>query len=248
MIPTSAVRSPRTGWGRQRVAAVAAALALAWPAPASGTGRAVTLSAQDGTSLAGMLYEASNRPSAGIVLVHMLGRSKDEWMALADRLQAAGATVLAIDLRGHGSSGGNGSDLESMVGDVRAAAQWLAARPSAKASSIGIVGASLGANLSALAAVDLPAVRAVALLSPSLDYRGVRLDAATIKRLSDRAVWLLASLDDPLALRTVNELAAVGGLVEQRVSPVRAHGTALLTGDPDVVPALVDWLRRTLIF
>lgn len=215
--------------------------------PAAASGRPVSWTAADGTQLAGMLYEAG-RQSPGVVLVHMLGRSKDEWAAVAARLQEAGATVLAMDLRGHGGSGGNGSAFGPMPGDVRTAAEWLTARGGVRPGALAIVGASLGATLAVMAAADLPSVRAVALISPSLDYRGLRLDAAALKKLGSKAVWLVASTEDPYALRTIRELAGPDGIREQRLSATRAHGTALFSADPDLTSALVDWLRRTLIF
>jgi acetyl esterase/lipase len=155
---------------------------------------------------------------------------------------------LAIDLRGHGRSGGNGADLPAMIGDVQAAVGWLAAQQSVRHGGVAIVGASIGANLAAIVAADSLAVTAVALISPSLDYRGVRIDATRINKLGDRPVWLAASSEDPYALRTIKELAGEGVTRQQRVSSVRAHGTALLYGDNDLAGALVDWLRRTLIF
>lgn len=240
-----------TGAGRQALRTIAS-LALvgivAAASLASASGRAVSLTAPDGTPLAGMLYETSSRPAPAVVLVHMLGRSKDEWIDLADRLQDAGATVLAFDLRGHGGSGGNGAMLGSMSTDVRAAVEWLAVRPGVRPGAMALVGASLGANLAGLVAADLAAVRAVALVSPSLDYRGIRLDVGVMKKIGNRPVWLAASTEDPYALRTVRELATGGGVREQRLSSARAHGTGLFAADPDLAPALVDWLRRTLVF
>ena len=211
-------------------------------------GRPVGFTAPDGTSLHGLLYEASARPAPGIVLVHMLGRSKDEWSWVADRLQEAGATVLALDLRGHGSSGGSPALLAPMVTDVTAAIDWLADRPHVRFGSLAVVGASLGANLAALAAADRGSVRAVALVSPSLDYRGVRLDSGTMKKLAGRPVWLAASTEDAYALRTVKELVSTGGTREQLLSTARAHGTGLLGADPELARSLMDWLRRTLVF
>ena len=215
--------------------------------PASAAGRPVTLVAADGTVLGGMFYEASPRPAPAVVLVHMLGRSKDEWLRFAERLEDAGIAALAIDLRGHGRSGGNGSELTAMVGDVQAAITWLAAHPSVRPDALAVVGASLGANLAGIAAADSGMVRGVGMISPSLDYRGVRLDAAVIKKLGMRAVWLAASTDDPYSLRTIREFTATAALHEQRLSGVRAHGTTLLSTDPELTRALVDWLRRTLI-
>jgi alpha-beta hydrolase superfamily lysophospholipase len=211
-------------------------------------GRNVSFNAPDGTTLTAVVYESSNRPAPGIVLVHMLGRSKDEWIPLASTLQQTGATVVAIDLRGHGGSSGDGSMLALMVADVLAGADWLAHRPGIRGDAIAVVGASLGANLAALAAARNPSITAIALISPSLDYRGVRLDAAAIKQLGTRPMWLGASTEDPLALRTVKELITSGGPREQRLSGAPAHGTHLLAADQELTRALVDWLRRTLIF
>lgn len=232
---------------RSAAAVVLTLSAIVGVEPLAAAGRNVSWTAADGTSLAGTLYE-TGRQGPGVVLVHMLGRSKDEWAAVAARLQEAGITVLALDLRGHGNSGGSGGALGPMAGDVRAAVDWLAARGNIRPGAMALVGASFGATLATIVAAESSSVRAVALISPSLDYRGARLDAAAIKKLGSRAVWLVASTEDPYALRTVRELAGPDGGREQRLSAVRAHGTALFTADPDLTSALVDWLRRTLIF
>lgn len=216
--------------------------------PVEAAGRPVVFQSLDGTSLAGEFYESSNRPSPGVVLVHMLTRSKSDWHGLPDRIRDAGITALAIDLRGHGASSGSAGDLAAMVQDVRAAAQWLATRQNVRPDAIGVVGASLGASLALLAAVELPQVRVIGLLSPSLDYRGLRTDTALIKRLGSRSIWLAASSEDPLALRTLRDIAAENsGPREQLVSSTAAHGTVLLERDGDVARALVDWLRRSLV-
>lgn len=217
-------------------------------APAVAAGRPVTIVAPDGTTLAAMFYETSPRPAPAVVLVHMLGRSKDEWSVVAERLVDAGIASLAIDLRGHGRSAGNGSELRAMVADVRAGLDWLAANPAIRPDMLGVVGASLGASLAALAAAEAPSVRAVAMISPSLDYRGIRLDASVMRKIGTRPVWMAASTEDPYALRTVKELIAGATAREQRLSGVRGHGTSLLWSDPELARALVDWLRRTLIF
>jgi alpha-beta hydrolase superfamily lysophospholipase len=225
---------------------IAAMLAIAVAAEASG--RAVTFPSLDGTTLAGEFYEASARPAPAVVLVHMLTRTKADWGGLPDRLQEAGITALTFDLRGHGGSSGSAQALPEMVQDVRAAVQWLATRPGVRPGSIGLVGASLGASLSLLAAVELPAVHAIGLLSPSLDYRGLRTDVGLVKRVGARSMWIAASAEDPLALRTLRDFAAENsGPREQLISSTAAHGTVLLERDPEVGRSLVDWLRRSLL-
>jgi alpha-beta hydrolase superfamily lysophospholipase len=228
--------------------AMAMAAWVVTAAPAAAAGRNVIFTSGDGTPLVGTFYEASVRPAPAVVLVHMLGRTREDWAPLAAQLEAAGMMVLAVDLRGHGLSGGSNSALPPMVQDVRAAIDWMAARQEVRPDAIAVVGASLGANLALLAAADAPMVRCVGLLSPSLDYRGVRLDATALRKVGKRPLWLAASTQDPYALRTVKELAEGAGVREQRLSEAVAHGTNLLSADPAVASALVDWLRRSLIF
>lgn len=216
--------------------------------PAIASGRVVTLAAADGTPLAGTFYEAGDA-APGVVLVHMLGRQRDDWAAMAERFQQQGLAALTIDLRGHGASGGSPSPLTRMVDDVRAAVQWLASRPGVRPDRLGIAGASLGATFALQVAAEQAGVRSVVLLSPSLDYRGVRLDPGLVRKYGARPLLLVASSEDPYALRSVRELAVdTAGTREQRLASVAAHGTTLLNADPDLAPALVDWFRRTLIF
>jgi pyridoxine 5-phosphate synthase len=211
-------------------------------------GTRVSFPSAGGVTIAGELYESSARPAPGVVLVHMLSRSHGDWGGLPDRIRDAGMTALAIDLRGHGQSSGSAQDLKLMVQDVKAAALWLSSRPNVRGEQIAIVGASLGASLALLAAADLPQVRAIGLLSPSLDYRGLRTDTGLVKRLGARSIWLAASDQDPLALRTLRDMAAEpSGPREQHVSTAPAHGTVLLDKDSELGRMVVDWLRRSLL-
>ena len=215
---------------------------------AEAAGTRVTLPSSDGVTIAGEIYESSSRPAPAVLLVHMLSRNRGDWGGLPDRIRETGVTALTIDLRGHGQSSGSAQDLQAMVQDVRAAARWLSTRPSVRGDQVAIVGASLGASLALIAAVELPAVRALALVSPSLDYRGLRTDAGLVKRLGARSIWLAASDQDPLALRTLRDIAAEpSGPREQHVSSVLGHGTVLLDKDGDLARMLVDWLRRSLL-
>ncbi len=224
-------------------------LALLLSAPAAdAAGTRVSFPSSDGVTIAAEIYESSSRPSPGVVLVHMLTRNRGDWGALPDRIRETGITALAIDLRGHGQSSGSAQDLQAMIRDVRAAAMWLSTRPNVRGDQIAIVGASLGANLALLAATELPQARAFALISPSLDYRGLRTDVGLLKRLGGRSLWLAASDQDPLALRTVRDMAVEpSGPREQHVSSVLGHGTVLLDKDADLSRMLVDWLRRSLL-
>jgi acetyl esterase/lipase len=150
--------------------------------------------------------------------------------------------VVAIDFRNAGEA-----DAASLELDVRAAKAFLRERPEVIPNSIGIAGASIGANMAIIDAADDPRVQSIALLSPGLDYKGLRTEAA-MKKYGSRAALLVSSTKDPYAWRSVRTLAAIGaGSRELRLSDLTAHGTVLLQKDPDLAGALVDWFRKTLL-
>ena len=214
--------------------------------PVNAAGRVVNYRAADGRSLTGLLFEADARPAAAVVLVPMLGRSHDDWQAVGQRLAEANITALAIDLPGVVLPG----DPQSLAAwhlDIKSAVMFLASRPAdVRADAIGIAGASLGANLAAVAAAADPSVRALALVSPALDYRGLRIEEP-MRAYGARPALLMASLQDPYAARSVRELAqGAAGPREQRWSTIPAHGTLLLQRDADMVRSLVEWFQQTL--
>ena len=175
----------------------------------------------------------------------MLGRPKDDWNAVAQRLADAGILAVAIDLPGL-SDPGDSKVLGGWSADVHAAVAYLTSRPDIRSGSIGIVGASLGASLAAIAAAADPNVRALVLVSPSQEYRGVRIDAP-MKEYGGRPALLIASNHDPYAARTVRDLAKdAPGSRETRFSETAAHGTILLARDPDMARAVIEWLQATL--
>ena len=212
---------------------------------ARAAGRPVTIRAADGRLLAALIAEAAQRPAPAVVLVPMLGGSKDDWGPAAQRFADAGITALAIDLPQSRLPPDTPAPAAWHL-DVRAALDYVGGRPDVLPGSIGLAGASLGANLAVLAAVADARVRSLALVSPSLDYRGVRIEAP-MRQYGERPALLIASLRDAYAARSVRELAnRPPGLREARWSEYPAHGTVLLAREPDLVRALVEWFQRTL--
>lgn len=224
--------------------------AAAWGRPAASRPvvlRAVTLRTQDGVSLTGSYFEPSRRPAPAVMLVHMLTRNREDWHGVGARLSEAGFAALAVDLRGHGGSGGSAADLTKMVLDLRAARSFLADRADVQAGAIGVAGASIGANLAVLMAADEPAVRSLALLSPGLDYRGLRIEAA-MRKFGERPALIVAGVNDPYAQRSARQLATLGpGVRDVRMLQVPGHGTMLFSRAADLVGTLVDWFQRTLL-
>ena len=213
---------------------------------AHAAGRVVTFRADDGRTLSGLLMEADQRPAPAVVLVPMLGRPKDDWQAVAQRLADANITALAIDLPGT-TAPEDPKELARWSEDIRAAVAYLVSRPAdVRAGSIGVAGASLGGSLAVLEAAGDLAVRAIALISPSLDYRGVRIEAA-LRAYGTRPALFVVSARDPYAARSTRELAQEAlGPRDIRWSDVAAHGTVLLSRDADLVRSLVEWFQGML--
>ncbi len=230
--------------GHPLAATAIAALILATVA-AQAAGRAVTFRGSSGRMVTGYLTEADRSPAPAVVLVPMLGRPKDDWQDAADRLAAAGVHALAIDLPA-ASLPADPQELQGWHQDVRGAVSFLGTLNEVRPGAVGVAGASLGANLAALAAAAEPSVRSLALISPSLDYRGVRIEGA-MQQYGARQALLAASVHDPYAARSVRELEKLGGGLRTVLwSSAPAHGTTLLSRDPDIARTLVDWFQQTL--
>jgi pimeloyl-ACP methyl ester carboxylesterase len=183
----------------------------------------------------------------------MLTRSRDDWQVVADRLSEAGFAVIGIDLREHGGSGSASAppadpeDMSASVLDVKAARVFLGGRGDLCSGRIGIAGAQVGANLAVLEAASDPVIRSVALLSPGMDYRKLRPEAA-MKKYDERPALILASTEDAYASRSARELSTMGsGIRDLRLVTGAGHGTVMLSRQPDLIAVLVDWFRRTLL-
>ncbi|RPI25021.1 MAG: alpha/beta hydrolase [Acidobacteria bacterium] len=119
--------------------------------------------------LSGVLHEAASATRATVLLTHCFTCSKDYRVIvqIARRLSERGFRVLRFDFSGSGESQGDFSEttLATNVGDLIAAAQWLAAR---HLDARALIGHSLGGVAVILAAHLIPEVRAVGVVaSPS---------------------------------------------------------------------------------
>ena len=134
----------------------------------------VLLFAEDGTVMMGYWYVAhSDAPAPAVLLLHMLNGRAQDWLPLSDELAQAGIHALAIDLRGHGESGG-ARDWTLAQRDVTKWWHWFAAHQEVDANAMAVVGASIGANLALLGCAEWVDCRGAFALSPGADYRGLR--------------------------------------------------------------------------
>ena len=199
----------------------------------------------DGWTIAG-LYRAPKGGRPVALMAHGVASSKSEWESFSPRLWRLDLGTLAIDLRGHGESTrgpGGRTDFSSFD----AAGEWPRARQDLEAalaflqkrgiapSRVGLIGASIGANLASRLAAERPEAPWVVLLSPGADYRGVALEV-----LPGRKVFVGACPADGYAFMTARKLAGLprGPFF---AAAREGHGVQMFN-DPDFLKTLLEWI------
>ncbi len=203
----------------------------------------VDLSTSDGVSVKGTYYQPLGVNAPGVVLLHMLGRHREDWDAFARHLQDAGYGVIAIDLRGHGQSGGK-REWSKMTQDAATAVAFIRSQTEIDPDRIVIVGASIGANIAINAGAHDPKVVGVALLSPGLNYRGVKTEDAVIQ-YHDRPLFIAASSEDRYAAESSQQLDALAqGPHQLLILENQGHGTEMLGKHNGLEAAIFQWLTE----
>lgn len=211
----------------------------------------VSFRTNDGVTIAASFYETARKPAPVVICLHMLTRNRHDWEPVAAELAASGIAALTVDFRGHGESGVAPSDaaagFAALSEDVSAAKRYLESRPDVIRDRIAIAGASLGADVALVAASSDPGIHAVALLSPTLDYRGLRIDQAA-KKYGARPMLLVASREDSYSARTIRDLTKGDrpGSARETLLVDAGHGTMMFSRDTGLVRTLVEWFQRTL--
>ena len=158
------VRSPGLGWVVAGVCVVAFAWLVAIPvgygvylshlpardevhdADLGAPKQAVALDGADEVRLHGWWVPSRNR--AGVIALHGTGSSRLGVVQHARLLARHGYGVLALDLRGHGDSGGRSTSAPWKLGDdVDAVVRWMAARPDVDERRVGLLGVSMGGEV-----------------------------------------------------------------------------------------------------
>jgi predicted acyl esterase len=137
--------------GRVFAGLLAAVAALGLASPAAGFTRTdQPLTMGDGVALASSLYTPDGPAPAGgwpaVLLLHGLGGNRASMNPIAEQYLAPhGYTVLTVDARGHGESGGQSTLVGSReLADYAAALAWLRAQPGVSDAKVGALGFSLG--------------------------------------------------------------------------------------------------------
>jgi dipeptidyl aminopeptidase/acylaminoacyl peptidase len=186
----------------------------------------------DGQAVLGVFHYPRERAGRvpAIVILHGFVGSKDQphqiFVKLSEALAAAGVASLRIDLRGRGDSEGDTCDFTyaSDMADVRAALDWLAARPEADPGRLGVAGMSWGATLAACTAGEDARVRAAALIAGSAT---IHTWNPPLREVEGRQVFeIFCNLVGGQFYESIRGVRPLEILARSRGPVLIAHGTA----------------------
>jgi pimeloyl-ACP methyl ester carboxylesterase len=184
-------------------------------------------------------------PRPALIALHIIDGRRQSWQYFAPRLNERGYSVLAIDMRGDGQTGGQ-MDWVMTQADLPQVYRYLIARPDVDPRRIGFIGSSIGANLALVTAAAEPAVKTLVLLSPSLNYEEVTTPAA-IEAYGDRPVLMVASKEDGYSVESIEQLRELaGGKVRVQYYEGIGHSTRMLDRSRPLEDLILDWLDETL--
>ncbi len=209
-------------------------------APPSGELPSGTATTQDGQTISYKIYEGPPG-SPSIIILHMLRRTRTDWDSVAKWFQKNGYTVIVPDFRGHGQSTGQletfkEEDYNNMIYDVGAMKSVLQNK-GADTKRLAIIGASIGANIAYNYALQDEDVKTIVLLSPGLDYKGVKISPTKYKK----PFFVIASKDDDYSTATAQEFQKNTN-ANVKIYDDAGHGTNMFAKS-DLAPAILNWLK-----
>ncbi len=220
--------------------------AAAYPAPEQSMliSGPVEFETDDGLVMVGT-FAAPDTPDPWpmVILLHMLGGSRTDYDALIPRFTADGYAVLALDMRGHGETGGD-KNWDLAARDLETVINILFDQPKILPGRVAIVGASIGSNMALKTGAAVPKISSVVLLSPGLAYDGVTTEDA-LATYGDRPLLIVASSEDSYAAELSQTLAdQSSGLVNFKLYDGAGHGTNMFNAEDGLIDLILAHLNQ----
>lgn len=214
----------------------------------------VSFQASDGVTIVGS-YIPAEQASMAVALFHMMPADRASWSSFQQKLSAAGIASIAIDLRGHGESTQqdqahldyltfSDNDHQQSIRDLDATIDFLKAKGFDEKNII-LGGASIGANLALQYLSEHSTVPKAFLLSPGLDFRGIKTVNFAQSLTAHQSFLAAASQDDAYSFDTITQLVArSNGKGKKLEYDNLGHGTALFEKDPNVMDSVIEWIKK----
>lgn len=216
------------------------------------------LKTDDNVKIAADFY-AVEKPVGWLVLTHMMPATKESYKDLAIKAQNKGYESIAIDLRGHGESGGgpdgfvNFSDEEhkKSILDLKASVDYLIKNRKAMPEKIYFIGASIGANLSlqyiANPPVGEPEFKTAILLSPGLNYKELETEPLVKKlRAGQNTFFISAQDDDNNSKQNQLLFEKTSDNINKKIQIYKTggHGTDILKNQPESINLIFEFIKQ----
>jgi len=192
-----------------------------------------------------------------IILIHQGGSWREEWknLALWDMLLNEGYAILAYDIRSHGKSDKDDGNLNDLFNnskrsplDLMAAIDFLEKDTRIDKFRIGIIGASIGANLACVAAAS-PVYHIQSAVSISAKTSAVQNLSGTKDPVKPKQVFYIASKNEQNGLReewAQDLFSKTTGKKKIKIHKGNKHGSFILKESIPLQKEIVAWFKNTL--
>ena len=214
------------------VLAVALFLLLKPPVPETPTG-----GIEASTTGASSFQDAVQSNGRAIVFVPGYGTGKEAWEGFALKARSVGFATLAIDLNW------SAINEEAYKSRVEEAVKLLESKGFER-EDVMLAGASIGANVALSYAAEHQQVRAVVLMSPGEDYRGI--ESLPAAQAYQKPVFVVVSGEDSYSLDGSQRIHALSRESDLLVVEEAGHGTNMFSSSKagEVEQAILAWLQE----
>jgi dienelactone hydrolase len=202
----------------------------------------VSFEGDEDLEIFGLLYAPETTTAPTILLIHEAGSKKEIWDEFAQKWVGLGYTLIAIDARGHGKTGGYGG-WAGAIKDWPLIFEQMKKLPEVNPDEIAVIGASMGGGAAYFACAAEVSCKTAVLLSPAPLGLGPKL----IERFAKRSVLVIVAEDDGgFAVNAPKFAEGLQGASEIVTVKGSDHGTQILRAMPEMIEKVETWLAKEL--
>ena len=217
----------------------------------------VKIVTEDGVEIIGDHYKTREKDTPCILMLHMMPSNRESWKSLAIKLREKGYQSLAIDLRGHGDSiikndtridylKFNDQEQQDKRLDVESSLLYLE-KQGIDLKKIGIIGASIGANLAIEYLFKKIFIKTAILLSPGLDYRGIKTIEIAKNIKPNKSIFIVVSEEDEYSFTSSKKLYnTINCNKKIEIYRDAGHGTTMLFKEKELDENIIDWFKTRI--